>query len=335
VGRTLLSAAFDFAFPGPCQPNQMHLIGKIALAMYFVRSGSPADPMFVLRSPVLWGIAGLTIGVYLFFRGFPFLKRKHLIEDTPTSTVRGAALGAVEVSGTVVGPYTLISPLSETDCFYYQAIARGSSGEEKKAIEETLYVPFFLDDGTGRVLVDPRGAETELRPSVENEYSPSSGDAFTRHFLVRHGISSESPALLEEYCIRAGDRLYVLGTLQENPGLQSAADCLASGVGQRHQGFLSAAAADLQRRAAIESMLPPRSAAPHTPQSRPVPTETFDLNPPVVLMKGASDTPFFISWRSRQDVVKELAWRSVLHIWGGPILAMTGLWLLVDHLLAH
>jgi hypothetical protein len=313
----------------------MHLIGKIALATYFVKSGSPVDPMSVLRSPVLWGIAGVTIGVYLFFRGFPFLKRKHLIEDTPTSTVRSAALGVVEVTGTVVGPYTLISPLSETDCFYYQAIVRGSSGEEKKAIEETLYVPFFLDDGTGRVLVDPRRAETELRPSVDDEYSPSAGNAFTRHFLVRHGISSEFPAVLVEFCIRPGDHLYVLGTLRENPGLESAAECLAGGVGQPQQGFLSAAAADLQRRAAIESMLPPGSAAPRMPQARPRTSEASDLNPPVVLMKGASDTPFFISWRSQQDVVKELAWRSVLHIWGGPILAMTGLWLLVDHLLAH
>jgi hypothetical protein len=312
----------------------MHLIGKIALAMYFVKSGASPDPMFVLRLPVLWGVAGIVMGVYLFFRGFRFLKGKHLMEDTPTSTVRAAPLGAVELSGTVVGPYTLISPLSEADCFFYQAIARGSSGEEKKAIEETLYVPFFLDDGTGRVLVDPRGAETELQPSVENEYSPSSGDTFTRHFLVRHGISSEFPAQLKEYCIRAGDRLYVLGTLRENPGLQSAADCLAGGVGQPQQGFLSAAAADLERRAALESILPPGSAAPRMPQDRPGGTGAFDLNPPVVLMKGVPDAPFFISWRSQQDVVKELAWRSVLHIWGGPILAVAGLWLLVDHL-AH
>jgi hypothetical protein len=238
----------------------------------------------------------------------------------------------VELSGTVVGPYTLISPLSETDCFYYHAIARGSAGEEKNPRQEVLYAPFFVDDGTGRVMVDPRGAEMELRPTVDDEYSPSSGDAFTRHFLVRHGISSQFPASLKEFCIRAGDRLYILGTLRENPGLQSAADCLAHGVEQPHQGFLSAAAADLQRRAAIESMLPPGSASPRMPQTRPVATEVFDLNPPVVLMKGTSGSPFFISWRSQLEVVKELAWRSTLYIWGGPILAVAGLWLLVDHL---
>ena len=323
--------AVDFACTRPSLPDQMHLIGKIAVAMYFVKSGSSPGPLFVLRSPVLWGIAGIAGGVYLFFRGFPFLTRKHLIQDIPTSTVRGAPLGAVELSGTVVGPYTLISPLSETDCFYYHAIARGSAGEEKKPRQEVLYAPFFVDDGTGRVMVDPRGAETELRPTVDDEYSPSSGDAFTRHFLVRHGISSQFPASLKEFCIRAGDRLYILGTLRENPGLQSAADCLAHGVEQPHQGFLSAAAADLKRRAPIESMLPPGSAV-RMPQTRPVATEVFDLNPPVVLMKGTSGSPFFISWRSQLEVVKELAWRSTLYIWGGPILAVAGLWRLVDHL---
>ncbi len=291
--------------------------------------------MFVLRLPVLWGIAGIAIGVYLFSRGFPFLKRKHLIQDIPTSTVRGASLGSVELCGTVVGPYTLISPLSEADCLYYHAIVRGSEGEEKKPREEILYAPFFLDDGTGRVMVDPRGAETELQPSVDDEYSPSSGDAFTRHFLVRQGISSQFPAYLKESCIRPGDRLYVLGTLRENPGLQSAADCLAHGVEQPQQGFLSAAAADLQRRRAIESMLPPRSAAPRMPQSRPGAIEAFDLNPPVVLMRGASRSPFFISWRRQQDIVTELAWRSALYIWGGPVVAVAGLWLLVNHWLEH
>jgi hypothetical protein len=310
----------------------MESIGHIvaAFAMYFVRSGS-SDPLSLLRSPILWGVAGIGIGVRLFFRGFPFLKGKHLIQDTPVSTVRGAALGSVEVSGTVVGPYTLIAPLSQTDCFYYHAIALGSSGEEKKPKEEILYVPFFLDDGTGRVMVDPRGAQTDLQPSVDDEYSSSTGDAFTRHFLLRHGISSEYPVHLEEYCIRAGDRLYVLGTLRENPGLESAADCMAHGISQ---GFLSAAAADLQRRAAIESILPPASSLPPMQQARPVETETFDLNPPVVLMKGTSGDPFFISRRSQRDVVEELAWRSVLYIWGGPVLALAGLWLLVNHLLA-
>jgi len=311
----------------------MESIGQVAAAMYFIRFASSPDPLSTLRSPVLWGIAGVGVGVFLFFRGFPFLKRKHLIQNTPTSTIRGAALGAVEVSGTVVGPYTLISPLSEADCFYYHALARTTGEEEKKGAEEVLYAPFFLDDGTGRLMVDPRGAEMELRPSVDEEYSPSTGDAFTRHFLVRRGLSSAAPANLQEYCIRPGDHLFVLATLQENPGLESAADCLAADAAQEQQGFLSAAAADLQRRAALESMLPPGSTVPSIPKTPRVETGAFDLNPPVMLMKSASGEPFFISWRSQRDVVQELAARSVLYIWGGPALALAGLWLVLRRLL--
>ena len=311
----------------------MDSVAKIAtVAMVSIRTGAP-DPFSVLRSSILWGIAGLGIGVFLFFRGFPFLKRKRLIQNIPTSTVRAAAMGAVEVSGTVVGPYTLISPLSESDCFYYHAVAR--SVEDKKSREEILYVPFFLDDGTGRVLVDPRCAETELQPSVDDEYVPSTGDAFTRHFLVRRGLSTEYPATLQEYCIRAGDYLFIVGTLRENPGLESATDCFVHDLDQRKQGFLSAAAADLQRRAAIESMLPPSSTAPPRPQAQPSQSEAFDLNPPVVLTKGTSGEPFFISQRSQRDVVEELAMRSVLYIWGGPILALAGLWLLLNNLLTR
>ena len=50
-------------------------------------------------------------------------------------------------------------------------------------------------------------------------------------------------------------------------------------------------------------------------------------------MRGTSDEPFFISWRSQRDVVQELTMRSVLYIWGGPVLALAGMWLLVSHLL--
>lgn len=311
----------------------MESIGQVAAAMCLIRSASSSDPLSGLRSPVLWGIAGVVVGIFLFFRGFPFLKRKRLIQNTPTSTIRGAALGAVEVSGTVVGPYTLISPLSEADCFYYHAVAKSTGEEEKKVAEEVLYAPFFLDDGTGCLMVDPRGAEMELRPSADEEYSPATGDAFTRHFLVRRGLSSTAPATLQEYCIRPGDHLFVHATLRENPGLESAAACLAGDATQEHQGFLSAAAADLQRRAAIESVLPPGSAVPPMPRATPVETEVFDLNPPVVLMKGTSGAPFFISWRSQHVVVAQLAVRSALYIWGGPALALAGVWLLVKHLL--
>jgi hypothetical protein len=311
----------------------MEIVGKLVVAAIDYTTARSPDPLSVLRSPVLWGMAGIVLGVGLFFRGFPLLKRKSLIEDVPTSTVRGAALGSVEVSGTVVGPYTLIAPLSESDCFFYQAVARGNGEEDKTTTKaETLYVPFFLDDGTGRLMVDPRGAELELSPSVEEEYSPSTGTSYTRRFLNRHGISSAEPANLAEYCIREGDRLFVLATLRENPG-RGACPTASSAPSAVPPGFLSLAAADLQRRGVIEAMFPPGTAVPPTPQQESLKIKSFDLNPPVLLMKGTSGAPFFISSRSQQDILKNLALRSFLYIWGGPLLALGGLWLLIARLL--
>ena len=80
-------------------------------------------------------------------------------------------------------------------------------------------------------------------------------------------------------------------------------------------------------------MLPPGSAVPPSPKIPSVEIDAFDLNPPVILMKSTSGEPFFISWRSQRDVVQELAMRSTLYIWGGPVLALAGVWLLVSRFL--
>ena len=80
-----------------------------------------------------WGMAGACFGVYLFYRGFGLLKRKRLIEDTPTSKIRSASLGLVEVSGLAAGPRTMLAPITGRACYYYHTTAwklrqTGSSG---------------------------------------------------------------------------------------------------------------------------------------------------------------------------------------------------------------
>jgi hypothetical protein len=52
------------------------------------------------------------------------------------------------------------------------------------------------------------------------------------------------------------------------------------------------------------------------------PAVPFDLHPPVVLMKGTHNPAFLISWHSQRDLLSELAWKSTLYIWGGPILTL-------------
>jgi E3 Ubiquitin ligase len=281
-----------------------------------------------------WALLGLGIGVYLFYRGFGLLRRQRLILNTPRSTVRGAAVGLVEVSGKAVGPYTLISPLSALNCYYYRAVAWRHNGHHwKRAAQETLYAPFFVDDGTGRLLVDPRGAEMELPAIFAHEYADTMLDSeiipdYIGHFLRRHGIPAECPLKLEEYCVLPGDTLFVLGTLGENPQ-HDANDLDAVNALQRGPEFVSQAAADLQRRGELE-FLAPGTQETSPPKSPVEPLEQFDLQPPVALIKGPSANPFFISWCSQREIVLTLSWRAFLYIWVGPILTLICLWLLVS-----
>lgn len=173
-----------------------------------------------------YAAVGACIGVYLFFRGFKMLQLKRLIQNTPTSKVRSASMGLVELSGMPVGPSTIPAGITGDPCFYYRATAwkrvqSGNSSEWKQVAEESLFVPFFLQDDTGRMLVNAQGADMDVHRNFKDEFGGSffsTNDmplGSVRDFLLRHGLSGEH-VRLEEYCIKPDYPLFVLGTLGEN-----------------------------------------------------------------------------------------------------------------------
>jgi hypothetical protein len=270
---------------------------------------SRPDPLLrLLNDPLIWGPVGTVLGIYLFFRGFSLLKRKRLVINTPRSTVRAAALGPVEVSGQASGPYTLIAPLSETECFYYRLITTHVKDRSKKQPFEQC-APFFLNDGTGKLMIDPTGAEIQFSPL--GTFDSGTLPDYLRHFLLQHGIAVADLVKVEEFCIRPEDKIVVFGTLQENPWRKPPEQDPVAPIGP---GFLSEAAADLQHRAVCDLH---RRGDSRLVQSS---SREFDLYPPVVLAKGAA--PFFISTFSQQEVVKNLAFQSALYIWAGPALTL-------------
>jgi len=299
----------------------MELVAAAALASSVARISSSV-PLRLLADPLIWSLVGFPAGIYFFFRGFAPLQRKRFIQNIPRSTIRGAALGLVEVSGKVEGPYTIIAPLSELDCFHYRALAR--QRDQRVTVEETLSAPFFLADGTGKLMVDARGAKTDMPPVFSENYAGQAPD-YLRHFLSRHGITPGVPVSLEEYCIRPGDTLFVMGTLREN---------MASGAGStgfHPEPFLSAEAADLQRRGEVEADMP--AIVPSSRPSRVTETSVdFDLHPPVILAAQDAQHPLFISVRSQCEIVQALAWQATLYLWGGPLLTLACFWYLLNRL---
>jgi hypothetical protein len=181
--------------------------------------------------PIVWCIIGLCAGIYIFFDGFCILQRRKLILNTPVSKIRSASMGMVELSGLAVGPYTLLAPITQRPSYYYRTIVwewkrQGRSSKWVKVAAECMHVPFFLDDNTGKVMVDPRGAELDLHRDFQQEFCDSfftfkqEAPPNVHSFLSRHGIMTNNKIKVEEFCIKPKNSLFLLGTLDENPGLE-------------------------------------------------------------------------------------------------------------------
>jgi hypothetical protein len=181
--------------------------------------------------PIAVCIVGMGTGIYLFYQGFHLLQRRHLILDTPLSKIRSASMGMVELSGLAAGPYTVVSPITARSCYFYRTLVWelkqcGRNKQWVKVAAECMHVPFFLEDSTGKVMVDPCSAELDLHCDFKQEFCDS---FFTtkekvpdnvRAMLSRHGVATTTRVKVEEYCIKPKNALFVLGTLGENPGLE-------------------------------------------------------------------------------------------------------------------
>ncbi len=183
-----------------------------------------------------YSIIGFFAGLYLFFSGLLSLKRKMLIENTPTSKIRSLAMGLVEVYGEVVPAQGKIlkSPFSNSDCVYcrYTVEEYRSSGKSHywAVVNSGEYgTYFFLRDDTGVVLVSPTGAEVDI--PMDSEYDSSLGKdppEQVKTFLKSAGIGFEGLFGINktmrylEYLIAPRDKLYVMGTAGDNPFVEDA-----------------------------------------------------------------------------------------------------------------
>jgi len=210
-----------------------HVISLLALFRYSRNDG------------VALAVVGAFAGVYLFYRGFRLLQRKQLILNTPASKIRSASMGLVEINGLAAGPYTILAPITGVPCYYFHTAAwqwqqEGKNKAWVKVADERLHVPFFLDDNTGRVLVDPQGAELDIQHDFHDEFSTSlfsSGleiPSNISNFLARHGVSTDKKIKIDEYCIKPKNALFILGTLAQNPGLTVSPTPVLSLTAEQH-----------------------------------------------------------------------------------------------------
>jgi hypothetical protein len=186
---------------------------------------------------LIFGISLLAMGGVVFYLWLEMRKKIIDIVATPTSKI-GSLLGArsnsgkiVEVKGKLVGEDEMLkSPFANRDCVYYHAIekdkvrevyyASGRSGGKRSRIyysvssEYKSNQRFFIEDGSGRIPIDPEGAEIH-GIKVFNTIEPvGGGESFGFLSTMLEPCGEKIIAVIkEETILPANRRVYVIGEL--------------------------------------------------------------------------------------------------------------------------
>lgn len=183
-------------------------------------------------------IGGIAITALVFVVGLAFVaggflgwRRKRLLEDTPRESVEAIAVGRTEVDGEAypIGEATP-RPFQEGDCVVSKwelevYVDRNDSSGWNSASDGIVGGPFELDDGTGRVRVEPVLDDESVLISDEKrvrqrfdggeEAPPAARDFLERETSVGEdgfaGYYPDRPKRLTEYTIEPGDHVYVFG----------------------------------------------------------------------------------------------------------------------------
>lgn len=170
---------------------------------------SPADEFWpVVLLVILACICG-------FVSGFWFLHRKRVLEDIPTSKIRSAAQGYLELTGhgdVMDGPQ-IVAPLTGMTCtwFSFSVEERRGSGKNarwvtiEKATSDGL---FLIVDETGRCVIDPEGAS--VVPAVTETWYGTGPRPQSGHKL-RKGWLSGGRFRYTERRMHPRDTLYAIG----------------------------------------------------------------------------------------------------------------------------
>lgn len=147
-----------------------------------------ADP---IGSFIFWDTVGFFFGLWTFFKGFKIYREYRVLEDTPEIPIRSIPMGLVHVHGKATGEQPIPSPVSHTPCFFYKVdIERwehqGKSSGWRHYKTDTDGSKFYLDDGSGKVLVDAHSAEYDLEKSCQCETGKMMTSGVTEDELRRY-----------------------------------------------------------------------------------------------------------------------------------------------------
>jgi hypothetical protein len=112
----------------------------------------------------VFGVLMAAVGATIYLAAFSFYRKYRQFVDTVTSAARSVAAGFVRVEGHAMGEHTLVSPMFQTPCLYFALRIIGVLDETRNPLTYSKGVKFYLQDETGKVLVDPTALRSDSVP---------------------------------------------------------------------------------------------------------------------------------------------------------------------------
>lgn len=200
-------------FLGLIQGSTAEVIGSVigmAALFFFAAAGIET----ITSHPGLWQVVmGILIaagGAAIFCYSLLLLYYKRMVENTPTSKIRSHSMGITELTGRTRPYYDLRTSHTLTRCIFficrYYKYHRTDNGHQWRLTRTVSSgkLPFYIEDDTGRVLINPKGAYYSLsraRQTVRGRFVPD--------LAIR--LDDPNTRVTEEL-IPIGAKIYVLGS---------------------------------------------------------------------------------------------------------------------------
>ena len=174
------------------------------------------------------------LSLFIAYAGFVKKRELSYIANTPTSKIRSMPMGMVEVKGQALEgapEFVLSAPFSGKDCLAYmyevqEYEQRGKNSSWVTVDNGVSDQRFLVDDGTGEVVVDPRGADFEFEDKkVYRVDSTEDANKNIREFVGDKGgpggLIFENDRKYIEWIITPEEDVYVNGYASKEKGESS------------------------------------------------------------------------------------------------------------------
>jgi hypothetical protein len=275
---------------------------------------------------IFYAALGFGAGIYWFFKGFKIYRQYRVLADTPEIPIRSMPMGLVEIHGKAKPAVDRLidSPVTRTPCLFYKVgiekYHRDSKGNGSWRHYKTACsnLPFYLDDGTAKVLVNPGGAECDLLRTARRE---TGGFGTTRFnfgnlFSRTDPASSTAPGSVTGFVSDA--ELVAFAT---SAASTSGLNFSLGGAALSFSGASLSLGGGTGKYRLTEYLILPDHwyDVTGTCAENSSPKDESDRN---IILKGENEQTFVISWRNEKGIEGQLRKRAAKYVFGGGALAV-------------